>query len=72
MLVSACPCLISRQHSVELEPVGLHIPLAVLCVLPELCFDKCFHTQPAQLGSLTRSSSWERLIPAELSLPGRS
>lgn len=31
LLVSVCPCLLSRQHREELEPLGLHTPLAVLC-----------------------------------------
>lgn len=53
----------------ELEPLGLHIPLAVLRVLPEQCFDKWFRTQPAQLGSLTHSSRWQRLLPCRAVLP---
>lgn len=53
--VSLSLCLLCRQQSLELAPVGLHIPLAVLCLLPELCFDKWIHSLPAQLGSLSRS-----------------
>lgn len=75
LLVFACPCLAAsfaaalRQQSLELEPLGLHIPLAVLRVLPEQCFDKRFRTQPAQLGSLAHSSRWQRLLPCRAVLP---
>lgn len=52
--VSVCPCLAASSAGSRVWSCW-SIPRAVLCVLPEPCFDKGVHSQPAQLGSLTLS-----------------
>lgn len=59
--VSVCPCLAASSAGSRVWSCW-SIPRAVLCVLPEPCFDKWVHSQPAQLGSLTLSSCRDRLV----------